>query len=284
MSKYDSTILLNKTPAVFMENAFLDGSILGNGRVGVAILGAISNEQILINHSALVHHGKNGVLQDVSDDFITLRKKFADGKIMEVEKVLEKAFIKKNCHLAPAQPKPMVKIKLDYYNTGVITNYERLTDMRNGELSVSFCADEKEETLRRVSIAKTTDVVAYHAAKSNGKIRVSIQLQPCDQDSKFNAIKYENGYFYFSSRSDNGRDYGLVMRLIIAGGNVQVTNNVVTLKDVNELTILAKPFVNSDASTEFNKIKMELSMIKDSYNKLATRNAAPLNVLSKKLI
>jgi len=275
MSKYDSTILLNNTPASFMENAFLDGSILGNGQVGVVILGAISNEQILINHSGLVHHGKNGVLQDVSDDFITLRKKFADGKILEVEKILEKSFIKKNCHLAPAQPKPMVKIKLDFYNPGVITNYERLTDMKNGELSVSFCADEKEETLRRVSIAKTTDVVAYHATKSNGKIRVAIQLQPCDQNCKFNSIKYENGYFYFSSRSDNGRDYGLVMRLIIAGGNVQVANNVVTLKDVNELTILAKPFVNADASTEFNKIKMELSMIKDSYNKIATKNAAP---------
>ena len=275
MSKYDSTILLNKTPATFMENAFLDGSILGNGRVGVAILGAISNEQILINHGALVHHGKNGVLQDVSDDFTTLRKKFSDGKILEVEQLLEKSFIKKNCHLAPAQPKPMVKIKLDFYNTGVITNYERLTDMKNGELAVSFCADEKEQTVRRLSLAKSNDVMAYHVDKSNGKIRVAIQLQPCDKNNKFNTIKYENGYFYFSSRSDNGRDYGLVMRLIVAGGNVQVANNVVTLKDVNELTILAKPFVNSDASTEFNKIKMELSLIKDSYNKLATKNAAP---------
>lgn len=275
MSKYDSTILLNKTPATFMENAFLDGSILGNGRVGVAILGAISNEQILINHSGLVHHGKNGVLQDVSDDFTTLRKKFADGKILEVEQILEKSFIKKNCHLAPAQPKPMVKIKLDFYNTGVITNYERLTDMKNGELAVSFCADEKEQTVRRLSLAKANDVMAYHVNKSNGKIRVAIQLQPCDQSSKFNTIKYENGYLYFSSRSDNGRDYGLVVRLIVAGGSVQVANNVVTLKDVNELTILAKPFVNADASTEFNKIKMELSLIKDSYNKLATKNAVP---------
>ncbi|MCQ2382922.1 MAG: glycoside hydrolase N-terminal domain-containing protein, partial [Clostridia bacterium] len=128
MNKYDSTILLNKTPASFMENAFLDGSILGNGRVGVAIMGAISNEQILINHGALVHHGKNGVLQDVSDDFVTLRKKFADGKMLEAEGILEKSFAKKNCHLAPAQPKPMVKVKLDFYNTGVITNYERITD------------------------------------------------------------------------------------------------------------------------------------------------------------
>lgn len=275
MSKYDSTILLNKTPAIFMENAFLDGSILGNGRVGVAILGAVSNEQILINHSALVHHGKNGVLQDVSDDFMTLRKKFADGKIMEVEQILAKSFMKKNCHLAPAQPKPMVKVKLDFYNTGVITNYERLTDMKNGELAVSFSADEKEQTVRRLSIAKSTDIIAYHATKSSGKIRVTIHLQPCDTTSKFNTVKYENGYFYFSSRSENGRDYGLVMRLIVAGGTVNVANNVVTLKDVNELTILAKPFVNSDASTEFGKIKMELSLIKDSYNKLATRNAAP---------
>ncbi len=258
-----------------MENAFLDGSILGNGRVGVAILGAVSNEQILINHNALVHHGKNGVLQDVSDDFATLRKKFADGKMLEAEQILEKSFMKKNCRLVPAQPKPMVKVKLDFYNVGVITNYERLTDMKNGELAVSFLADEKEQTVRRLSIAKATDVIAYHATKSNGKLRVSIQLQPCDTDSKFNTVKYENGYFYFSSRSENGRDYGLVLRLVIAGGNVQVANNVVTLKDVNELTILAKPFVNADASTEFNKIKMELSLIKDNYNKLATRNAAP---------
>ena len=275
MNKYDSTILLNKTPASFMENAFLDGSILGNGRVGVAMLGAISNEQILINHSALVHHGKNGVLQDVSDDFITLRKKFADGKMLEAEQILEKSFIKKNCHLAPAQPKPMVKVKLDFYNTGVITNYERLTDMKNGELAVSFVADEKEQTVRRLSIAKSTDIIAYHVAKSNGKIRVAIKLQPCDTESKFNVVKYENGYFYFNSRSENGRDFGLVMRLIVAGGSVNVVGNTVTLKDATELTILAKPFVNAEASTEFSKIKMELSLIKDSYNKLATRNAVP---------
>ncbi len=275
MNKYDSTILLNKAPASFMENAFLDGSILGNGRVGVAILGAISNEQILINHGTLVHHGKNGVLQDVSDDFVTLRKKFADGKMLEAEGILEKSFAKKNCHLAPAQPKPMVKVKLDFYNTGVITNYERITDMKNGELAVSFVADEKEQTVRRLSIAKTTDVIAYHVGKNNGKIRVSIQLQSCDCDCKFNQTKYENGYFYFSSRSENGRDYGLVMRLIVVGGNVNVTGNVVTLKDVTELTILAKPFANADASSEFSKIKMELSLIKDNYNKLATRNAAP---------
>ncbi|MBO4726719.1 MAG: glycoside hydrolase N-terminal domain-containing protein [Clostridia bacterium] len=275
MNKYDNTILLNKTPASFMENAFLDGSILGNGRVGVAILGAISNEQILINHSALVHHGKNGVLQDVSDDFVTLRKKFNDGKMLEAEQVLEKSFVKKNCHLAPAQPKPMVKVKLDFYNTGVITNYERITDMKNGELAVSFVADEKEQSVRRLSIAKSTDIIAYHAAKNNGKIRVTIQLQPCDATSKFNQVKYENGYFYFSSRSENGRDFGLVMRLIVAGGTVNVVGNAVTLKDVNELTILAKPFVNADASSEFNKIKMELSLLKDNYNKLETRNAVP---------
>ena len=169
----------------------------------------------------------------------------------------------------------MVKVKLDFYNTGVITNYERVTDMKNGELGVSFYADEKEQTVRRLSLAKSTDIIAYHVGKTNGKIRVTIQLQPCDVGCKFNQVKYENGYFYFSSRSENGRDYGLVMRLIVAGGTVNVTGNAVTLKDANELTILAKPFANSDAYNEFSKIKMELSLIKDNYNKLATRNAVP---------
>ena len=257
-----------------MANAFLDGSVLGNGKVGLAILGAISNEQILVNHGALQHHGKNGVLQDISDDFSVLRKKFADGKIVEAEQVLAKAFAKKNCRLAPGQPQPMVKIKLDFFNTGVITNYERITDMKNGELAVGFLADGKEQTLRRLSLAKTSDIMAYNVTKNNGKIRVAIQLQPCDAANKFNAIKYENGYFYFSSRAENGRDYGLVMRLMVAGGNIAVANNTVTIKDATDLTILAKPFVNADASVEFGKIKMELSLIKDSYNKIATKNAA----------
>lgn len=273
MDKYDSSILLSKTPAIFMANAFLDGSILGNGKVGLAILGAISNEQILVNHVALQHHGKNGVLQDISDDFAVLRKKFADGKIVEAEQILAKAFVKKNCRLAPGQPKPMVKIKLDFFNTGVITNYERLTDMKNGELAVGFLADGKEQTLRRLSLSKTTDIMAYNVAKNNGKIRVAIQLQPCDPNNKFNTIKYENGYLYFNSRAENGRDFGLVMRLMVTGGNITVVNNVVTIKDASDLTILAKPFVNADASVEFGKIKMELSLIKDSYNKLATKNA-----------
>lgn len=273
MDKYDSSILLSKAPAVFMANAFLDGSILGNGKVGLAILGAISNEQILVNHAGLQHHGKNGVLQDISDDFSVLRKKFADGKIIEAEQILAKAFVKKNCRLAPGQPQPMVKIKLDFFNTGVITNYERLTDMKNGELAVGFLADGKEQTLRRLSLSKATDIMAYNVTKTNGKIRVTIQLQPCDPDNKFNVVKYENGYFYFSSRAENGRDYGLVMRLMVTGGNIAVANNVVTIKDATDLTILAKPFINADASVEFGKIKMELSLIKDSYNKLATKNA-----------
>lgn len=274
MNKYDSSILFNKAPASFMQNAFLDGSILGNGKIGVAILGAISNEQILINHGGLKHHGKNGVLQDISDDFGTLRKKFADGKITEAAQILEKAFAKKNCRLAPAQPKPMLKVKLDFHNTGVITNYERTTDMRNGELGVSFLADGKEQTLRRLSISKTNDIIAYNVTKNNGKIRVAIQLQPFDTTSKFNVVKYENGYFYFSSRSENGRDFGVVMRLLVTGGNIAVANNVVTVKDATDLTILCKPFVNADASVEFGKIKMELSLVKENYNKLATKNAA----------
>ena len=45
-------------------------------------------------------------------------------------------------------------------------------------------------------------------------------------------IKYENGYFYFSSRSENGRDYGLVVRLVIAGGTVR---SIVGLTGVKNL-------------------------------------------------
>ncbi len=274
MNKYDSSTLLSRTPSSFMANPFLDGSILGNGKIGVAITGAISNEQILINHGALKHNGKNGVLQDVSDDFRIVRKNFTDGKIVDAEKVLEKALAKKNCKLIAGQPMPMAKIKLDFQNFGVITNYERVTDLRNGELAVSFLADGKEETLRRTSISRATDIIAYNVTKTNGKINVSISVEAMNPNNRFNSVKCENGYFYFSSTTENGKDYGMVIRVISAGGVVSINDNVVMIKDANELSLFCKPFANADASIELSKIKMELSLIKETYNKIASKNFA----------
>jgi alpha-L-fucosidase 2 len=275
MNKYDSSVILCSTPSSFMGNPFLDGSILGNGQVGVCLPGAIANEQILINHGALRHGGRTGVLQDISDDFRAVRKNFADGKILEAEKVLERALQKKNCRLEAGRPLPLAKIKLDFFNSGVITDYERVTDMRNGEVSVSFTANGKEQTVRRLCISRTTDTVAYNVAKTGGKIRVNISVEPMDKDNKFNTVKYENGYFYLSGRGENGKDYGLVVRAVIVSGAVSVSGTTLTIKDAAELTLFAKPFVNADKDDEFGKIKLELSLIRDNYNKTFAKNCVP---------
>jgi alpha-L-fucosidase 2 len=272
MGNYNTAFLLSKSPSSFMGNPFLDSSVIGSGRVGVAVLGAVANEQILINHGALRGRGKIGVLQDIGDEVNTVRKYVTEGKIVDAEKVMERALQKRNCNLRYDQPLPMAKIKLDFPNSGVTTDYQRITDMERGEIEVSFNAGDVH-ICRQLSVSKSTDIIAYHIS-SRKKNSVAISIEPMDKNNKYNFVKYESGYLYFSGRAENGRDYGIVVRVVLAGGIIEKQGDGVVIKAVDEVTLFIKPFVNGDKDDEFDKIKIELSGIKESYDKVAGRNAA----------
>jgi alpha-L-fucosidase 2 len=273
MNNYSRSLLLSKNPSSFMGNPFLDSSIIGNGRVGVAILGAVANEQILINHGGLRGGGKVGVLQDIGDEINTVRKYVAEGRITDAEKVMERALQKRNCNLQYDQPLPLAQIKLDFANSGIITNYQRITDMERGELEVSFNTGDIR-AVRRLSVSKATDIIAYEI-DSQKKSSVAISCVPMDTNNKYNFVKYESGYLYFSARGENGKDYGLVMRIVISGGIIEKQDNGVIIKATDRITLFIKPFVNSDKDDEFDKIKTELYAIKESYDKIASKNAVP---------
>jgi alpha-L-fucosidase 2 len=273
MNNYSRTLLLSKTPSFFMGNPFLDSSIIGSGRVGIAVLGAVANEQILINHGDLRGGGKVGVLQDISDEINTVRKYAAEGKITDAEKVMEKALQKRNCSLRCDRPLPLAKIKLDFANLGIITNYERITNMERGEAEISFSTGDIR-VRRRLSVSKSSDIIAYEIDSSK-KSSVTIAIEPIDINNKYNFIKYESGYLYFSGRGENGKDYGLVVRIVIPNGIIEKQGGCVTVKASENILLLVKPFVNSDKDDEFNKIRTELSAIKENYDKITSRSAAP---------
>lgn len=259
-----------------MGNSFLDSSILGNGRVGAAILGAIANERILINRNDLFWKGKIGVLQDVSDELPKMRKLFADGKIKETESCLSGALASKNCKLKHGEPMPMAVLNLDFLNFGAITNYERRTDMRTGEVTVEFNAGDARN-VRRGTIGENDDIFAYNAEKQGGKISVNVSVQTGNIADKWTLSKYEDGFLFFTGREESGRDYGLVARIIINGGEISkedgLNGETAAIKNADEITIFVKTFANSYKEEEFNKIKRELSSIKDNYGKVANKNA-----------
>ncbi|MCL2850962.1 MAG: glycoside hydrolase family 95 protein [Firmicutes bacterium] len=276
----DANIIFNTQPSNFFGNPYLDASLLGNGRVGIALTGAFANERILVNHADLKAGGYTGVLQDVSDKFANVRKLYADGKIFDAEKLLETEFKKKNCNPRPDIQIPLCQIKLDFLNQGKISEYKRMTNMESAEVLVTYNADATKIE-RSAFVGRTTDIIAYNIYK-NGlqKINLNISVAHLIDDSSNEAkgkslitCKYEGGYIYFAAK-EKANDYGLVARIIVNGGIPANTENGIVIKDADEITILAKPFVGGNKETQFKALKTELQNIKYTYSKLQNANEA----------
>ena len=246
----DSCILVSRAPAGFSANLWLDASVSGNGKVGVATLGAYSADAILVNHIDLKHKGHTGVLQDVSDKFPSVRKLYNEGKVLEAEALLAKEFEKRSYKPAPDQPLPLGIINLDFAACGKITDYRRITDMMSSEITTTFKCDQTQFT-RRLFVSRTNDVIAYNVSKVGpDKISLRVSIDGIRPDA--------TGYIYYAKRIAT-TDYGIVARVI-------ETND--------SMTVFAKCFVGGNKEQEFKNLKTQLSEIKLSYDKLQTQNAA----------
>jgi len=277
----ENTIILSKSPASFCgENVWFDASFAGNGKVGAAVLGAYSNERILINHAGLRWRGYTGVLQDVSDVFPKVRKFYQEGKIFDAEKVLSSELVKRNYKPEPDAPMPMAVLCLDFANEGFVTDYARTTDMKSGEVNVKFRSGATQIN-RSLFVGRGTDYVAFNASKSGpDKFNAMLSLElPQGVTVQNSIINYEGGYIFFGARFAGGVDYGLVARVVMSNGAGEMLQNGILIKSSDEFTVFAKTFVGGNRDTEFKNIKNELASIKTNYDKMQTSS----EVIHKKL-
>ncbi|MCL2569917.1 MAG: glycoside hydrolase N-terminal domain-containing protein [Firmicutes bacterium] len=267
----ESTILYSKRPSSFFSNRWLDASITGNGKIGVAVTGAYVNEAILINNADLKTGGYTGVLQDVSDKFALVRKLYKDAKVLEAEKLLASEFAKKGYKPSPALPTPVGILNLDFSGIGAVTDYRRITNMESGEVTVEF---RSGQTLfeRNTFVGRSSDIVAYNVAK-NGPDKISLRIGLDSGEVTNTTLKFEGGYIYFSARGSNNQDYGLVARIIAANAMVGCGADFIQINDADSVTIFAKTFVGGNKDAEFKNIKNELFNIKNTYDKMQSQNA-----------
>ena len=274
MAKHiQDTVIYSAQPATFSVNKWLDSSIVGNGKVGAAIVGAYANERILVNHALMKSGGYTGVLQDVSDKFPAIRKAYSDGKVLDAAKVLSAEFAKRNYKPAPELSMPLCVLTLDFLQEGLVNDYKRITDMESGEVTVEFRAKDTTFT-RSLCVHRTSDTVCFETAV-RGTQKINVNLGCKIFESFQNAtIKYESGYIYFAARGNNNADFGLVARIIIPGGNVVHHENGILIKDADSLTIFAKPFVGGNREAKFKELKAELGGIKNTYSKMQSASEA----------
>jgi len=266
MSKLDSgTVIWNKRPADFSANRWLDGFVVGGGRVGAVVTGAVARESILINHVELRDGGKTSVLQDISDKFPLVRKLYNDAKVFDAAAVMPNEFAKKGFSPSMDYQIPLCSIDLSFQAGEFPMDYSRVLDMESAEAITTFRLGTTTHT-REIFASRTQDMIVFNATRSGpDKINMTAKIE--------NA-RHEGSWIYFNARTTNGDEYGLVVRFVI-GGNAVVTGGAdgIKIADADSVMILAKPFIGNSV-TEFTKIKKELEAIKLTYAKMSGANAA----------
>ena len=280
-----ANILKFSTPARWWSELWREGLYLGNGKLGANVYGGASEEKVLLCDSALSWLGRTTVVPDISDKIQETKQRIEDGDFMGAQSVLPTALMQKNFRPQTDFPLPICQLNLNFSQSDTTTDYARMLDMENGEVTVTYNVSDTRYK-RNVFVSRADNLVAYRVTKQ-GSESISVKLNlslidPCASDSaaSFNLpdgveTKYDRQFMTFAARnSDNGTDYGVVVKLHVLGGSIRPEQDHVEIVRAQSVLILIKSFVGGIREREFTSIKTQLTLIKDGYEKLFKSHAA----------
>ena len=274
----NSNVLKFRKPAGFWGALWREGLVTGSGTVGAVVLGGAGREKITLNHSDLFVGGATGVLPDVSDKVKALKNAIEGANYSGAEKMLSEALAAKNYHPKLSSPLPLCDFSVEMPIIEGVRDYFRSVDMENSEVNVSF-KDGGTRFDRNLFVSRANDVVCFQITK-NGSRDIDCTLGlglPDVFNNRTKAglvatpdifeVKAERGNIWFSARSEDGTDYGAVMRVQHFGGALENVNDKIVISGADRVFVLIKLFVNSQKEKEFVEIKNELNAIKLNYDK-----------------
>lgn len=266
-------------PAAWWGSVWREALPCGNGVVGAAVYGGAANDVVMINHSDLWWQGHVGVLQDVADKLKDVRKKMDEKSPKEAEDILANSLISKGYRPQLSYPLPLCDFHIDMKLDKYAKEYSRILNMETAEVSVSF-KDGSTRFDRSMFVSRAQNLIVYEITRAGNKaIDATLSLSMHD---KFNArtpsavsklpdgitTKYENYFMYFSARSDNGTEFGVVARIHFYGGTQVVNSDSITVKGAEKVIIFLIPFIESQREKEWKALKATLTSIKSTYEKL----------------
>ena len=232
------------------ENLWEQTSLpIGNGSIGMGIIGNIKSDKIVLNHKTLWAGGPSPKRPDYCGGNITTPDK--DGKLpADYYKEIYTAFKNGEDSKAHELCEKLVGImdgyggyrcwgtlEFDFNGIRNEKNYNRELDMLNGVCTVSYDAKKgfgKKLHDERVSFVSYPDKCGViHIKRTGEKLNTEIKLS-----SAHGNAKYEKGRIVHSGElEDNALKFCLVAN-VIANGNVTATENSIKISDATEMTII----------------------------------------------
>ena len=168
MFKKSKNVLKFITPAGGIENKWREGLFTGNGTIGVNVLGSVSREVVVVNHTDLWWQGNTGVLPDVSDKTKNIKKNLDALSFRDAETVLTNALNAKNYKPELAYPLPVCDFVLNMPVENTATEYERAVNLETGEVNVSF-KDRGVRFDRNLFVSRVNYTIFYEITSSGSK-------------------------------------------------------------------------------------------------------------------
>lgn len=280
MFKKSKNVLKFVSPASGFDARWREGLPTGNGTVGVNVLGSVSREVVIVNHTDLWWQGKTGVLPDVSDKVKNIKKNLDMLSFKEAETVLTNALIAKNYKAESAYPLPVCDFVLTTPVDNNVTEYERAVNLESGEVNVCY-KDKGVRFDRNIFVSRVNNTICYEITSTGSKkITTDFTILMHDKTNNRTAnfenfdinltsnTKTDKDFVVFTSRNDDGTDFGCVAKVLCFGGVLTKTVDKFSLKNADRVLILAKVFVGAQKERKVPELQEELSLMKLPYDKM----------------
>lgn len=266
-------------PASWWGETWREGYFSGNGHVGINVFGGALNEKILINSAELKWQGKISVMPDVGSKIKEIRKLVEEGNLQEAQNFLPRVFSQKNFHPQTFYPLPLAQLNIRANTDKSPKEYTRVLNTSNGEISVSYL-DGNTKMMRNAFVSRADGFVVCELKKTgqrlinadlffslpdkiNARTPVGVSMLPDGVQTKA-----EGNFLYFSARSDDGTEFGVVAKVTYYGGTMVAIEDRLKISGANSVLLILRPFANSFKEKEFSTIKASLSANKSTYDKL----------------
>jgi hypothetical protein len=266
-------------PASWHRATWREALPAGNGKIGIAVYGAVHDETIMLTHEDLWCNCNNQELPNVSSKLPEVRSSLFEGKVEESEYILIDALKENGYRHSLAWPLPLGDFKIGMQCSFAFKNYCRTLDMETGEINVSW-QDGDIHYQRSQFVSRTDDLVVCRiVSSSRNAVNVELTLNIHDRRDRYKPFGEaeaklpvdeetlaQDRYICYAAKNDDGTDFGAVARVVTEGGCLSYSWDKLKIENANIVTVYLKVFIKGKRSEKWLQLKNELAAVKESYN------------------
>lgn len=274
-------VLTMRYPASWWAELWREVVPAGNGIIGAGVYGGVHEETILINHEDLWANCIEQEFPDVSSKLPEVRRLIFEGKLEESRHILINAIKENGFKGYTAVPVPVGDIKVLMHEKHGFKDYSRSLNMETGEVKVSWL-DGKNRVERCLFVSRVDNVIVYKIKGSHyGTIDLDLWLDVHDPSDAINPlngsraelpkaieVKVENGFIYYAATNTDGKDFGMVAKVVLQGGRMDCSGKKIVVKDADFVTVYTKVFIKQDREIGWREAKEQLINLYGTYEEL----------------